>query len=179
MGIRKDIVEPQVSTAGQREDLDYPDGLLDAAVLTVFFKNLSNFMSECGVNDFTFNDVLKPETERLRFALSCVINYVRFRSEKDPIIAQYYETAERKRDQIDQLAYENEELRKKVEVIRKKRELEEPELQEAVNVNAQLADDLRGMQKKQSGMAEELEGLKSEKEKLKKQLVSIHQPSLI
>lgn len=172
MGVRKDLVEPQVGAAGEREDFDHPDGLHDAALLTVFFKNLSTFMQECGVNDFTFNDCLKPETERLRFMLSCVINYVRFRSEKEPVIRQYYETAERKRDQIDQLAYENEELRKKVIEIRKKRKLEEPALQEAINFNAQLADDLRNMQKKQSGMAEELEGLKGEKEKLKKQLVS-------
>lgn len=172
MGIRKEVVEPLVRGGAEREDFDHPEGLHEAALLTVFFQNLQTFMVECGVSDFTFNDCLKPESDRLRFVLSSVINYVRFRAEKDPIIREYFEKAEKKRDQIEQLFTENEELKKKVLELRKRRQQEEPALQEAVNINSSLMNDLRNLRKRQAEMEEEQEKLKAEKEKLKKQLVS-------
>ena len=47
-----------------------------------FLRHLSKLMAACGVKDFTWRDVFKPEPPRLRKNLSAIINFCKFRDEK-------------------------------------------------------------------------------------------------
>jgi kinetochore protein Nuf2 len=47
-----------------------------------FLRHLSKLMAACGVKDFSWRDVWKPEPPRLRRNLSAIINFCKFRDEK-------------------------------------------------------------------------------------------------
>lgn len=170
MGVRKDSVEPIVHSA-EAEGIDYPETQHDAALLMAFYRSLTDLMRECGVADFCFNDLLKPDDNRLRFILSNLINFLRFRAERINVVNSYYEKAEQAKERIETLFYENDELTKRLESLKIQRKREEPAIKEANETNARLTDDLRALKKKQTQLLAESDETKQEKRALAKMMV--------
>ncbi|ODV83993.1 hypothetical protein CANARDRAFT_190328, partial [[Candida] arabinofermentans NRRL YB-2248] len=52
------------------------------------------FLSDCGFDDFSLKDVLKPESIRVKIILSSLINYARFREERLDDCSELFESNE-------------------------------------------------------------------------------------
>jgi len=168
MGVSRESVEPIIQAAtGEQE---YPEAHYDSAMVTAFYSSLLALMVECGVRDFSFNDLTKPETERLKFILSNVINFLRYRGGKTDHTEALLLRGEQTREQIERLHDENELLAKRVADMKAQRKREEPVLDQAKAKNKQLTEELRELGRKQNVLAHEVTKVKDEKQLLVKAL---------
>jgi kinetochore protein Nuf2 len=164
MGTRKDVVEPILVPA--IEDQEFPEMLHDAAMLMTFFKSVLTLMTEVTVSDFTFNDINKPESERLRIVLSSVINFLRFRVGKMDFPDQVNLKSELVRESGDRLYMENQDLKMRIQNLQTQRRRDESAIEEARETNLKLAEELRAFDARQHGATEELNNIKLEKQKI-------------
>jgi kinetochore protein Nuf2 len=122
-------------------------------------------MKWCGVQNFSFNDLNKPEPGRLRLILSLVINFSRYRADKldmanavkDEHIATQYRTGDIFDANID--------LRERIERIHAQREVDAPQIEQVQKENRDLADRLKELKKKQTAVSnqyEQLRGMRKE-----------------
>lgn len=125
-----------------------------------FLRHLSKLMVACGVKDFTWRDVFKPEPPRLRKNLSAIINFCKFRDEKlysfDDLNLRMTALAQ------EAAAVETERAKNAAEV----RRLHSERAQQLADVSKVEADDqaalLRNnkLNKQQSSLQEEVRSLK-------------------
>lgn len=162
MGIRKETVEPILRAA--TEQLEYPETQQDAHTLMAFYVSLRTLMCECGIDDFTINDLAKPDVARLTRILSYVINFTRFREERAGVISEHFQKAEMAKEKIEQLFFENENLAQRVQALKQQRAKEEPMIQRAKEVQDIMSEELRAFSKKDKALTNERSKLKQEKE---------------
>lgn len=162
MGIRKDTVEPILRSA--TEQLEYPETQQDAHTLMAFYVSLRTLMFECGIDDFTINDLAKPDGMRLTRILSYVINFTRFREERAGVIGEHFQKAEKAKEKIEQLYFENEELASRLQALKQQRAKEEPMIKRAKEVQKLLSEELYAFSKREKALTNEMNKLKQEKE---------------
>lgn len=162
MGVRRETVEPILRSAS--EQLDHPETLHDASALMAFYTSLRTLMHECDINDFTFNDLAKPDSKRLIKILSYVINFTRFREGKGGEIDEHFAKAEKVKEAIEARTNENEELAARLEALKMQRAREEPMIEEARKDVKALTEELYGMSKREKMLTAEWNKLKAEKE---------------
>jgi hypothetical protein len=75
-------------------------------------------MQEVGVNDFTSRDVTKPEAERVRRVLSAVINFAKFREDRQPAFFQEMREADEVIDLIVDREKEHEQMTQELENLK-------------------------------------------------------------
>ncbi len=80
MGVTKEHFDASVSACqGEAEHFDiYADSL----GLMVFHQHLVRLMAEVGYNEFSIQDLIKPDPKRVRRILSAIINFAKFREER-------------------------------------------------------------------------------------------------
>jgi len=120
-------------------------------------------MESAGISDFTFDDITKPTTERLRLILSSVINMFRFKSERMPVIEGYLEKSDSITETVEKLCIENEDLARRVEELTAQRKREEPAIKGALEENRKLAEELRGLKQKETLRTMESDKVKQER----------------
>lgn len=181
MGVNRETVEPVIraaaaaAAAGGDDSADPPldAAQTEAAQLMAFHASLTQLMSECGLHNFSFTDMLRPEPERLRHVLSNVINFLRFRAAKtaktDELMQRGYDT----RDRIERLADENAQLAGRIAALKAQRAREEPAIAAARDVNRALTADLRGCKKKQIAVMRDTDSLKAERKALAAKLADV------
>ncbi|GAX76844.1 hypothetical protein CEUSTIGMA_g4290.t1 [Chlamydomonas eustigma] len=76
---REELMQP-VFTA--MDAFEYPELHDESIPCFNFFRQLSKLMLACGVKDFSWRDVFKPEPLRLKRNLSAIINFCKYRDEK-------------------------------------------------------------------------------------------------
>lgn len=172
MGVRKDTVEPILRAAVQ-DNLDYPEMQTDAHTVMSFYYSLRQLMAECGVEDFSYSDLNKPEYERLKRILSYLINFTRFREGKTDIIDEVYQKSENDKEKIEQYYYENTELHNRIQTLRALRVKEEPLIKQAKDLRCELVADLEKLRKKQEALIIDLDNLKQARAVMSKSLVSL------
>jgi kinetochore protein Nuf2 len=164
MGVQKDSVEPIIRAASHQQE--FPEPYQEAAILMAFYCSLTKLMMECGVRNFSFNDILKPESVRLKHILSNVINFLRFRAGRMDLTDGLVSRGEQTREAIERLVYENDELARRAQDLKSRREREEPAIEIARKMNQTLTGDLRNFKKKQTAIVNEVEKVKGEKKAL-------------
>lgn len=168
MGIRKETVEPILRAA--TEQLEYPETQQDAHTLMAFYVSLRTLMFECGIDDFTINDLAKPDGVRLTRILSYVINFTRFREERSGVITEHFQKSEMAKEKIEQLFFENEKLSQRVHALKQQRAKEEPMILRGKEVQDIMSEELRAFSKRDKALTNERSKLKQEKDTLIKRL---------
>jgi kinetochore protein Nuf2 len=161
MGLRREVVEPIAQALS--EDQQYPEVHYDSLVFLAFYRSLVQLMESAGISDFTFDDITKPTTERLRLILSSVINMFRFKSERMPVIERYLEKSDSITETVEKLCIENDDLARRLEELKAQRKREEPAIEEALEENRKLAGELRGLKQKETLRTMESDKVKQEK----------------
>ncbi|KAF9958697.1 kinetochore-associated Ndc80 complex subunit nuf2 [Modicella reniformis] len=127
----------------------YPEFTVDSIRFYAFLHQLSNMMYELGVTDFTSRDVTKPEPERVRRLLSAVINFAKFKEDRQAWFFQELRATDEILETIDKCERENEELRMKHEAIRQRDLADGPKVEEIKTANKNLAAELEAYKKQE------------------------------
>lgn len=131
-----------------------------------FYMSLRKLLMECGISDFTFQDLQKPTHERLSKIFSYIINFVRFREGQANVIDRHWNNAETTKVRIDQLYMDNQEMEARLEEMKRNRKSMEGLVSEKVKRNNELKERLLGLQKSQAKVVARFDGLHKKKDEL-------------
>ncbi|KAI9862103.1 MAG: kinetochore-associated Ndc80 complex subunit nuf2 [Trichoglossum hirsutum] len=163
----RETVEPAMRAAAEDVCGEYMDIVPgDTRNLMGFYVSLRRLLDECGIRDFSFQDLLKPTHDRLQKIFSYIINFVRFRESQTGVIDEHFNKAQMTKDRIEQLYAENQEMEARFEEMKRSRKAMEGEVREKANRNDQLKIRLRELKNGQEKVTERLERTKQEKARL-------------
>jgi kinetochore protein Nuf2 len=128
-----------------------------------FFVQLRTMLEQCGINDFSFNDLVRPSHDRLVKIFSYTINFVRFRETHTNLIDENFNKAENTKVRIETLYTENQDMEQRLEEMKHNRKAMEVAVKEKMRRNDELKARLLELRKGQERIAEQLERAKAEK----------------
>jgi len=172
MNKTRQTVDPAMRAAAEDLAGDFGESLFppDTRNLMGFFASLQRLMAECGIHDFSFNDIYKPTYERLIRIFSYIINFLRFRENQAKVIDEYYNRAETTKARIEQLYTENQNLEVQLEEMRENRRQMEALVAEKTRRNEELKKRLLELRRNQEKVATRLEEAKTKKNELAAEL---------
>lgn len=169
MNTTREVVAPAMRAAA--EDICGPDAerifTSDTRDLMGFFMTLRRLLVECGINDFTFQDLYKPTHPRLVKIFSYIINFIRFRESHTPVIDENFNKAEKTKLRIEHLYAENQEKQEHLESLQQNRKAAEQALKEKEKRTSELKQRLLDLKKGQERVAEKLDLARQEQHRLK------------
>ncbi|KAF4444717.1 kinetochore NUF2 [Fusarium acutatum] len=163
----RETVEPAMRAAAEDIVGEYADVIPpDTRNLMGFYVSLRRLLFECGITDFSFNDLYKPTYDRLVKIFSYLINFVRFRESQTAVIDQYYNKAESTKTRIETLYAENQENEGRLEDMKHNRKAMEAQVREKTMRNEELKKRLLELRRNQERVAARLEEAKQKKGEL-------------
>jgi kinetochore protein Nuf2 len=166
MNATRDSIDPAMRAAAEDISADYPEIVpIETRLMMGFFVSLRRLLVECGVHDFSFNDLVRPTHERLVKILSYTINFVRFRESQTNAIDENFNRAEATKGRIETLYMENQDMEQQLEDMKRNRKAMEVAVKEKVKRNDELKARLLELRKGQERVAEQLERAKADKSK--------------
>ncbi|MCJ1382276.1 kinetochore-associated Ndc80 complex subunit nuf2 [Xylographa soralifera] len=167
MNITRETVEPAMRAAAEDVCKEHMDIIPpDTRNLMGFYASLKKLLVECGINDFSFSDLLRPTHDRLVRIFSYIINFVRFRETQTATIDEHFNKIETTKSRIDTLYIENQDMEARLDEMRRERKMMESQAKEKMKRNDELKAKLLELTKGQAKVAERMEKAKSEKERL-------------
>lgn len=171
LNITRETVDPAMRAAAQDVCGDMADAIpADTRNLMGFYVSLRRLLLECGINDFSFADLYRPTHDRFVRILSYLINFVRFRQERMPVIDEHLNKAEEVKARIEQLYAENNAAEARLEELRRNRAALEAEVADKTRRNGELKEQLKELQRAQARAMERLEDTRARKTELASQL---------
>lgn len=138
----------------------------DARMTLVLQRSIYRFMVDCGIDDFSIMDIVKPEPQRLRRLLSAVVNFARFREEHMGDCEDLVQRSEQSAEAFRNLMTEHEELAGKVAELEQESENSQARIKEMEAHNSQVEGELRQLKKVQEQLTLEHSTYKQEKARL-------------
>ena len=135
----------------------------ETRMLMGFFVSLRRMLIECGVHDFSFNDLTRPTYERLVKIFSYIINFVRFRESQTNTIDENFNKAEATKARIETLYMDNQDMEARLEEMKRNRKAMETAVKDKMKRNDELKARLLELKKGQERIAEQLERAKADK----------------
>ncbi|PHH80355.1 hypothetical protein CDD80_1800 [Ophiocordyceps camponoti-rufipedis] len=167
----RETVEAPMRAAAEDVCGDYADLVpVETRNLMGFYVSLRRLLVECGVYDFSFNDLYKPTYERLVKIFSYLINFVRFRESQTSVIDEHFNKTESVKSRIETLHSENEEHDAQLEAMRRNRKAMEAQVREKTMRNEDLKRRLLELRRNQEKVAARLDEAKVKKGQLTSQL---------
>jgi len=171
MNATRDSIDPAMRAASDDICSEHPDLVpVDTRLMMGFFVSLRRMLMECGVHDFSMNDLVRPTYERLGKIFSYVINFIRFREGQTEAIDECLGKQEGTKSRIEQLYTENEDMVQRLEEMKRNRKAMEAAVKEKVKRNDELKARLLELRKGQERIAEQLERSKAEKNRAQQML---------
>ena len=167
----RDSIDPAMRAAG--EDICPSDTEIipfETRMLMGFFVSLRRMLVECGVHDFSFNDLVRPTHERLVKIFSYIINFVRFRESQTSTIDDNFNKAESTKVRIETLYMDNRDMEQRLEDMKRNRKAMEVAVKDKMKRNDELKARLLELKKGQERIAEQLERAKADKSRAQGQL---------
>ncbi|KAF8934003.1 kinetochore-associated Ndc80 complex subunit nuf2 [Dissophora ornata] len=127
----------------------YPEFLIDGVRFYVFLYQLAGMMHEVGVSDFTSRDMTKPEAERVRRVLSAVINFAKFKEDRQGFFLDELKATEDIVMAIENSDREHEYLTMELETLKQRKLAQEPKVEEQKAINQHLDAELEVYKKRE------------------------------
>ena len=163
----RETVEPAMRAAAEDVCAEFSDVIPpDTRNLMGFYVSLRRLLFECGITDFTFNDLYKPTYERLVKIFSYLINFVRFRESQTSVIDEHFNKTESAKSRIETLYAENQDNEARLEDMRHNRKAMEAQVREKTMRNEELKSRLLELRENQKKVAMRLEDAKQKKGEL-------------
>lgn len=167
----QDSIDPAMRAACEDVCSDHPDLVpVDVRLMLGFFASVRRMLLECGVHDFSMNDLVRPTYERLTKIFSYVINFIRFREGQTDAIDENFSKAETTKTRIETLYNENDDMQQRLEEMKRNRKTMEAAVKEKMKRNDELKARLLELRTSQQRIAEQLEGAKAEKNRAQQSL---------
>lgn len=163
----RETVDPAMRAAAEDVAGDFADVIPpDTRNLMGFYVSLRKLLFECGITDFSFNDLYKPTYERLVKIFSYIINFVRFRESQTSVIDDYFNKSESIKSKIETLYSENQDSENRLDEMKHNRKAMEAQVQEKTIRNEELKRRLLELQKQQQQVSARLADGKERKSEL-------------
>lgn len=167
MNATRETIEPAMRAAAEDVCGEHMDIIpAETRNLMGFYVSLRKLLLECGITDFSFQDLQKPTYERLSKIFSYIINFVRFRESQTDVINEHYNKAETTKIKIEQLYMENQEMEQRLEEMKRNRKAMESHVAEKVRRNEELKNRLLGLQRSQVKVVARFDDSKKRKDEL-------------
>ncbi|KAL3877358.1 hypothetical protein ACJMK2_035080 [Sinanodonta woodiana] len=124
-------------------DFEYIELFEDAIPQMHLVIALQRVLVPCGIQNFSFADLVDPKPKQLIKICSAVLNYYRFRESRRQKVMMLLEESERSKDQYESLLKYNKDLKEKVAHLKAEKEKQEPEI---LKVQDQIDEVARKMQ---------------------------------
>jgi kinetochore protein Nuf2 len=154
------------------EELEFSELHQDSRMLVAAFRKINELMAICGVEDFGFQDLFKPDPNRLVRILSHVINFFRFVQQNclEPFQNVANQAQERK-GRVNELLNENEMIQDQIKQLKQRQKQEEPLIAKAEQFTEKLMEDLRSLKGEQTTLQDNMQATKDDKKAMINQLV--------
>lgn len=175
LGISTHNLGPALAAAAERAGvnqsaLDFggsaTDIQADARMTLVLQRSIYRFMVDCGIDDFSIMDIVKPEPQRLRRLLSAVVNFARFREEHMGDCEDLVLKSERDAAEFRDIMDEHEKLTAKVAELEQESQNSQERIKEMEAHNTAVEVELRQLKKVQEQLTLEHGSYKQEKARL-------------
>ncbi|KAG0646282.1 Kinetochore 2 [Hyphodiscus hymeniophilus] len=164
MNATRETVEPAMRAAAEDVCGEYMDIIPgEARNLMGFYVSLRKLLVECGITDFSFQDLYKPTHDRLAKIFSYIINFVRFRESQTAVIDEHFNKAETTKAKIEQLYVANQENEARLEELQANKKAMEVHVQEKVKRNEELKKRLLELRQNQERVTRRFENAKAGK----------------
>lgn len=164
MNATRDTIDPAMRAAAEDICGEYMDVIpSDTRNLMGFYVTLRKLLIECGIMDFSFQDLYKPTHDRLVKIFSYIINFVRFRESQTSVIDEHFNKAETTKMRIETLYMENQEMEARLEEMRQNRKAMEVHIAEKVKRNEELKKRLLELRQSQERVTRRFENVKAKK----------------
>ncbi|POR35346.1 Putative kinetochore protein NUF2, partial [Tolypocladium paradoxum] len=163
----RETVEPAMRAAAEDVCGEFSDVIpTDTRNLMGFYVSLRRLLFECGITDFSFNDLYKPTYDRLVKIFSYLINFVRFRESQTSVIDAHFNKTESAKARIETLYTENQDNEGRLEDMKHNRKAMEVQVREKTMRNEDLKKRLLELRRNQERVATRLEDAKQKKGEL-------------
>ena len=167
MNATRDTIDPAMRSAAEEVCGEYMDTIpSDARNLMGFFVSLRKLLVECGITDFSFQDLYKPTHDRLVKIFSYIINFVRFRESQTAVIDEHFNKAETTKVKIEALYIENQDMEARLDEMKRNRKAMEAFVAEKVKRNEELKKRLLQLRQSQEKVTQRFEAVKAKKNEM-------------
>ncbi|KAH8792876.1 kinetochore protein-like protein nuf2 [Hyaloscypha sp. PMI_1271] len=164
MNATRETVDPAMRAAAEDVCGEYMDIIpSETRNLMGFYVSLRKLLIECGITDFSFQDLYKPTHDRLVKIFSYIINFVRFRESQTAVIDEHFNKAETTKVRIETLYMENQEMEARLEEMKRNRKAMEAHIAEKVKRNEELKKRLLELRQSQEKVTRRFENVKVKK----------------
>ena len=164
MNATRDNIDPAMRAAAEDICAEFPELVpVETRLLMGFFVHLRTMLEQCGINDFSFSDLVRPTHDRLVKIFSYTINFVRFRETHTNVIDDNFNKAESTKARIETLYTENQDMEQRLEEMKRNRKAMEIAVKEKMRRNDELKARLLELRKGQERVSEQLERAKADK----------------
>ncbi|ETV67518.1 hypothetical protein H257_16364 [Aphanomyces astaci] len=168
---KDDLTQPALSGLSA---LQHPNLHESSVPELAFFRTSKKLLEACGVDDFTWRDIQKPTLKRLRYLLSAIINFSKFKEERKVHFDQYLKTTDNLLRTKQQVEDENVALRRQLEELQSKQAAEAPALQVVIDECAAMEVDIGVLNTRQSVLQPEVKALKAQVAQLNDDIQSLN-----
>ncbi|GJJ78148.1 kinetochore protein Nuf2 [Entomortierella parvispora] len=163
-GYIKDVVyleDIQEMTTSQN-----PEFVFEAVRFYVFLTQLSRMMRDIGISDFSSRDLTKPEADRARRMISALINFAKFKQEREGKFFEKLKETDNVIERCAKLEEEYDEIFAKLETFKQIRASEGPQIEEHKAKNQLLVEQLEILKAQESDMTKRRDAVSSERNAL-------------
>lgn len=167
MNATRETVDPAMRAAAEDVCGEYMDIIPgETRNLMGFYVSLRKLLIECGITDFSFQDLYKPTHDRLVKIFSYIINFVRFRESQTPVIDEHFNKAETTKVRIETLYMENQDMEARLDEMKRNRKAMEAHVAEKVKRNEELKQRLLSLRQGQEKVTRRFEDVKAKKSEM-------------
>jgi kinetochore protein Nuf2 len=164
MNATRETVDPAMRAAAEDICGEYMDIIPgETRNLMGFYVSLRKLLIECGITDFSFQDLYKPTHDRLVKIFSYIINFVRFRESQTAVIDEHFNKAETTKVRIETLYMENQDMEARLEEMKRNRKAMEAHVAEKVKRNEELKKRLLELRQSQEKVSRRFDTAKEKK----------------
>jgi len=164
MGTSRETIEPTMRAAAEDVCGEYADIFpAEGRNLMAFYVSLRKLLLNCGIKDFTFQDLYKPTHDRTVRIFSHIINFVRFRESQTEVFEQHFSKTEATKGRIETLYMENQDMEARLEEMKRNRRAMEAHVSEKTKRNEDLKRRLLELRQSQEKVTRRFETVKAKK----------------
>jgi len=164
MNATRETVDPAMRAAAEDICGEFVDIVpAETRNLMGFYVSLRKLLVECGITDFSFQDLYKPTHNRLVKIFSYIINFVRFRESQTAVIDEHFNKAETTKAKIETLYMDNQDMEARVAEMQRNYKAKEAHIQEKMKRNEELKQRLLQLKQNPEKQQRRLESLKAKK----------------
>ncbi|KAF4630258.1 hypothetical protein G7Y89_g7877 [Cudoniella acicularis] len=164
MSATRETVDPAMRAAAEDICGEYMDVIpAETRNLMGFYISLRKLLIECGITDFSFQDLNKPTHDRLVKIFSSIINFVRFRESQTTVIDDHLNRVETTKVRIETLYMENQDMEARLDEMQRNKKAMEAHVAEKVKRNEELKRRLLDLRQSQEKVTRRFEAVKAKK----------------